>query len=148
MAGDAAEAAGAGGTSTCRSASTPPTLRVVQKSSNLDTILSPGVGTYGPQFNLTDAVASTTPTRPAATSSAARPSASASMRRASSNIFGGLGVVNRGVNPGMPAAPDQVFFDYSADQCKAHLAKSSWDKTKPLRIIFDNSFAGVTSERL
>jgi ABC-type transport system substrate-binding protein len=44
----------------------------------------------------------------------------------------------------MPPADDQELFDYSPDKCKEHLSKSSWDVSKPLRIIFDNTFAGVT----
>src|SRR4029079_9502080 len=34
---------------------------------------------------------------------------------------------------------------FNVDTAKAHLAKSSWDLSKPLRIIFDNTFAGVTT---
>jgi len=142
--GDAAEAAGAAGDLDLAVRLNPADASIVQKASNLDTILSPGVGTYGPQFNLTDASGTYNP-------DTAR--CDTECRRAVSygidapgivkSIFGGLGVVNRGVNPGMPAADDQEFFDYSVDNCKAHLAKSTWDKTKPLRIIFDNSFAGV-----
>src|SRR5206468_9009429 len=54
------------------------------------------------------------------------------------------GMLNKGVNPGMPAADGQELFDYNPDKAKAELAQSAWDKTKPLRIIFDNTFAGVT----
>ena len=43
----------------------------------------------------------------------------------------------------MPAADDQVFFDYDPVKAKELLDASSWDKSKPLRIVFDKSFAGV-----
>ena len=59
------------------------------------------------------------------------------------NVFGGAGKVNRGVLPGMPAADDQEFFDYDPVKAKELLDSSAWDKTKPLRIVFDKSFAGV-----
>ena len=60
-------------------------------------------------------------------------------RASSTSIFGGAGRVNQGVNPGMPAADDQSFYDYDPAKAKADCSKSStWDKTKPLRIVFDN----------
>ena len=43
----------------------------------------------------------------------------------------------------MPAADDQVFFDYDPVKAKELLDASSWDKSKPLRIVYDKSFAGV-----
>ncbi len=59
-------------------------------------------------------------------------------------VFGGAARLNRGVNPGMPAADDQPFVDFDAAKAKALLDSSSWDKSKPLRILYDTSFAGVT----
>ncbi len=59
------------------------------------------------------------------------------------NVFGGAGRVNRGVFPGMPAADDQEYFDYDPVKAKELLDSSSWDKSKPLRIVFDKSFAAV-----
>ncbi len=58
-------------------------------------------------------------------------------------VFGGAGRLNRGVNPGMPAADDQIFYDFDPAKAKSLLDSSSWDKTKPLRILYDKSFAGV-----
>jgi peptide/nickel transport system substrate-binding protein len=58
-------------------------------------------------------------------------------------VFGGAGKVNHGVNPGMPAAPDQILYDYDPAKAKELLDSSSWDKSKPLRIVYDKSFAGV-----
>src|SRR5262249_12692649 len=123
----------------------PADAAVVQKASNLDAILSPGVGTYGPQFNLTDASGTYNPDK-ARCDTECRKAVSYGIDAPGivQNIFGGLAQVNRGVNHGMPAADDQEFFDFSTDKCKEHLANSTWDKSKPLRIIFDNSFAGVT----
>ena len=40
------------------------------------------------------------------------------------------GHVNRGVNPGMPAADDQEFFDYDPVKAKELLDASTWDKTQ------------------
>jgi ABC-type transport system substrate-binding protein len=144
MKGDAAEAAGAAGDLDLAVRLNPADASIVQKATNLDTILSPGVGTYGPQFNLTDASGVNNPDKARCDTECRRAvSYGIDAPGIVANIFGGLGVVNRGVNPGMPAADDQEFFDYSTDKCKEHLAKSTWDKSKPLRIIFDNSFAGV-----
>ena len=58
-------------------------------------------------------------------------------------VFGGAGRVNRGVNPGMPAADDQIFYDFDPAKAKELLDSSTWDKSKPLRILYDKSFAGV-----
>ena len=59
------------------------------------------------------------------------------------SIYNGAGHINKGVLPGMPAADDQVLFDYDPAKAKELLDASSWDKSKPLRIVFDKSFAGV-----
>ena len=64
-------------------------------------------------------------------------------RASSTRVYGGAGRINRGVLPGMPAADDQEFFDYDPAKAKQFLDESSWDKSKPLRIVFDKSFAGV-----
>jgi peptide/nickel transport system substrate-binding protein len=47
------------------------------------------------------------------------------------------------VLPGMPAADDQEYFDYDPVKAKQLLDESTWDKSRPLRIVFDKSFAGV-----
>jgi peptide/nickel transport system substrate-binding protein len=110
----------------------------LEKVPTLDVLSTPGVGTFGPYYNmlrLTDV----------------------NCRKAMAyaidaqgivdSVFGGAAKVNRGVTPGMPAADDQEYFDYNPDKAKDLFnqcqAGQGWDKSQPVRIIFDKSFAGV-----
>ena len=133
--GDAAIAAGEAGELDLSIRLNPADAGRVQKAANLDAILASGVGTYGPQFNLLSKCDLSC--RKAVSYGIDAPGIIAS-------IFGGLGKTNEGVNPGMPASDDFEFFKFDPDKAKAELQKSSWDKSKTLRIVFDNTFAGVT----
>ena len=93
-----------------------------------------GVGTYGPYMNLLSLT--DVKTREAI-------ARGVDAQGIIDSIYGGAGHINRGVLPGMPAADDQVLFDYDPVKAKELLDASSWDKSKPLRIVFDKSFAGV-----
>ena len=100
----------------------------------LDVLSTSGVGTYGPYMNmltLTDVK-----TRQAI-------AMAVDAQGIIDSIYGGAGHINRGVLPGMPAADDQPFIDYDPAKAKELLDASTWDKSKPLRIVFDKSFAGV-----
>jgi peptide/nickel transport system substrate-binding protein len=100
----------------------------------LDVLSSTGVGTYGPYMNLL--TLTDVKTRKAiATAVNAQGIIDA--------VYGGAGRINRGVLPGMPPADDQEYFDYDPVKAKQLLDESTWDKSKPLRIVFDKSFAGV-----
>ena len=132
---DAAIAAGEAGDLELSVRLNPAEKERLEKVAALDTLSTPGVSTYGPLFNLL------------------KSKCDLHCRRAVSfaidapgiikNIYKDGGIVNRGVNPGMPAADDQEYFGYDPDKAKAELAQSAWDKSQPLRIIFDTSFAGV-----
>ncbi len=106
----------------------------LEKVPTLDVLSTSGVGTYGPYMNmltLTDVK-----TRKAI-------AMGVDAQGIIDSIYNGAGHINRGVLPGMPAADDQEFFDYDPAKAKQLLDESSWDKSKPLRIVFDKSFAGV-----
>ena len=108
------------------------------KDANLDVMSSPGVGTYGPNFNML-----------AVTDVNCRLAVAYAIDAQGiiDSIYGGAGRINKGVTPGMPAADDQVFFNYDPARARAYFEKctgsAQWDKTKPFRIVFDRSFAGV-----
>ena len=106
----------------------------LEKVPTLDVLSTSGVGTYGPYMNLL------TLTDVKTREAIAR---GVDAQGIIDSIYGGAGHINRGVLPGMPAADDQVFFDYDPAKAKELLDASSWDKSKPLRIVFDKSFAGV-----
>jgi peptide/nickel transport system substrate-binding protein len=106
----------------------------LEKSPNLDVLSTSGVGTYGPYFNLLSVT--DVKTRQAIMYAV-------DAQGIIDSIYGGAGHINRGVLPGMPPADDQVYFDYDPAKAKELLDASSWDKSKPLRIVFDKSFAGV-----
>ena len=100
----------------------------------LDVLSTTGVGTYGPYMNmltLTDVK-----TRQAI-------AMAVDAQGIVDSVYGGAGKINRGVLPGMPPADDQPFIDYDPAKAKELLDASTWDKSKPLRIVFDKSFAGV-----
>jgi peptide/nickel transport system substrate-binding protein len=100
----------------------------------LDVLSTPGVGTYGPYMNLLSLT--DVKTRKAI-------AIAVNAQGIIDSVYGGAGRINRGVPPGMPPADDQEYFDYDAVKAKQLLDESSWDKSKPLRIVFDKSFAGV-----
>jgi len=100
----------------------------------LDVLSTSGVGTYGPYMNLL--TLTDVKTRKAI-------AMGVDAQGIIDSIYGGAGHINRGVLPGMPAADDQEYFDYNPEKAKQLLDESSWDKSKPLRIVFDKSFAGV-----
>jgi peptide/nickel transport system substrate-binding protein len=108
------------------------------KDANVDVISSPGVGTYGPTFNML-----------AVTDVNCRLAVAYAIDAQGiiDSIYGGAGHINRGVTPGMPAADDQVFFTYDPAKAKGYFVQctgsAQWDKTKPFRIVFDKSFAGI-----
>ncbi len=106
----------------------------LEQVATLDVISTPGVGTYGPYFNML--LMTDVNTRKAI-------AYAVNAQGIVDNVFGGAGRVNRGVFPGMPAADDQEYFDYDPVKAKELLDSSSWDKSKPLRIVFDKSFAAV-----
>ena len=106
----------------------------LEKVPTLDVLSTTGVGTYGPYMNmltLTDVK-----TRQAI-------AMAVDAQGIVDSIYNGAGKINRGVLPGMPAADDQPFIDYDPAKAKELLDASTWDKSKPLRIVFDKSFAGV-----
>lgn len=100
----------------------------------LDVISTPGVGTFGPYFNML--LMTDVNTRKAI-------AYAVNAQGIVDNVFGAAGRVNRGVVPGMPPADDQEYFDYDPVKAKELLDSSSWDKNQPLRIVFDKSFAAV-----
>lgn len=106
----------------------------LEKVSTLDVLSTPGVGTYGPYINLL--TVTDVNTRKAI-------AYAVDAQGIIDGVYGGAGRINRGVLPGMPAADDQEYFDYDPVKAKELLDGSSWDKSKPLRIVFDKSFAGV-----
>ncbi len=106
----------------------------LEKVPTLDVLSTSGVGTYGPYMNLL------TLTDVKTREAIAR---GVDAQGIIDSIYNGAGHINRGVLPGMPAADDQVFFDYDPVKAKELLDASSWDKSKPLRIVYDKSFAGV-----
>src|SRR5262249_17554852 len=107
----------------------------LDKVSTIDVLSTPGVSTFGPQFNLLGKC--DLHCRRAVSFGIDAPGIIA-------NIYKGNGKLNFGLNPGMPANDGFEKFEYNPDKAKAELAQSSWDKSQPLRIIFDNTFAGVT----
>jgi peptide/nickel transport system substrate-binding protein len=106
----------------------------LEKAPKLDVLSTSGVGTYGPYMNLL--TLKDVKTRKAI-------AIGVDAQGIIDSIYKGAGHINRGVLPGMPAADDQEFFDYDPVKAKQLLDGSSWDKAKPLRIVFDKSFAGV-----
>ncbi len=100
----------------------------------LDVLSTAGVGTYGPYMNLLSLT--DVKTRKAI-------AIGVNAQGIIDAVYGGAGRINRGVVPGMPAADDQEFFEYDPVKAKQLLDESTWDKSKPLRIVFDKSFAGV-----
>lgn len=106
----------------------------LEKVPTLDVLSTSGVGTYGPYMNLL--TLTDVKTRQAI-------AMGVDAQGIIDSIYNGAGHINRGVLPGMPAADDQVFFDYDPVKAKTLLDESSWDKSKPLRIVYDKSFAGV-----
>ncbi len=110
----------------------------LDKVANLDVLSTPGVGTFGPYYNmlrLTDVKC-----REAM-------AYAIDAQGIVDAVFGGAGKVNKAVTPGMPQADDQVLYDYQPDKAKQLFeecgAGKGWDKSQPLRILFDKSFAGV-----
>ncbi len=136
MSGDAAIAAGEAGDLDLSVRLNPAEKGRLEKSSLLDVLSSTGVGTYGPHFNMKSSACDVACRRAVGYAIDAQGIVD--------NIYGGAGIVNKGVNPGMPAADDQEFFVYDPAKAKEILATSAWDLSKPLRIVFDNTFAGVT----
>ena len=59
------------------------------------------------------------------------------------SVYGGAGHINRGVLPGHARCRRPGVLRLRPGEGKQMLDKSSWDKSKPLRIVFDKSFAGV-----
>ena len=106
----------------------------LEKATHLDVLSTTGVGTYGPYMNLL--TLKDVKTRQAI-------AIGVDAQGIINSVYKGAGRINRGVLPGMPAADDQVYFDYDPAKAKQLLDESSWDKSKPLRIVFDKSFAGV-----
>jgi peptide/nickel transport system substrate-binding protein len=106
----------------------------LEKVPTLDVLSTTGVGTYGPYMNLL--TLTDVKTRKAIATAV-------NAQGIIDSVYGGAGRINRGVLPGMPPADDQEYFDYDPVKAKQLLDESSWDKSKPLRIVFDKSFAGV-----
>jgi peptide/nickel transport system substrate-binding protein len=106
----------------------------LEKVPTLDVLSTSGVGTYGPYMNLL--TLTDVKTRKAI-------AMAVDAQGIIDSVYGGAGHINRGVLPGMPAADDQEFFDFDPAKAKQLLDESTWDKSKPLRIVFDKSFAGV-----
>jgi len=106
----------------------------LEKVPTLDVLSTSGVGTYGPYMNLL--TLTDVKTRQAI-------AMAVDAQGIIDSVYKGAGHINRGVLPGMPAADDQEFFDFDPAKAKQLLDESSWDKSKPLRIVFDKSFAGV-----
>jgi peptide/nickel transport system substrate-binding protein len=106
----------------------------LEKVAALDVLSTSGVGTYGPYMNLL--TLTDVKTRKAIATAV-------DAQGIIDSIYKGAGHINRGVMPGMPAADGQVFYDYDPAKAKQFLDESTWDKAKPLRIVFDKSFAGV-----
>jgi peptide/nickel transport system substrate-binding protein len=106
----------------------------LEKVPTLDVLSTSGVGTYGPYMNLLSLT--DVKTRKAI-------AIAVDAQGIIDSIYGGAGHINRGVLPGMPAADDQEYFDYDPVKAKQLLDESSWDKSKPLRIVADKSFAGL-----
>ena len=113
----------------------PADQGALSKDANVDVLSTTGVGTYGPYFNML--TVTDVKTRQAIMYAV-------NAQGIIDSVYGGGGHINKGVLPGMPPADDQVLFNYDPAKAKALLDASTWDKSKPLRIIFDNSFAGVT----
>jgi peptide/nickel transport system substrate-binding protein len=106
----------------------------LEKVATLDVLSTPGVGTFGPYMNLLSLT--DVKTRKAI-------AVAVNAQGIIDSVYGGSGRINRGVLPGMPPADDQEYFDFDPVKAKQLLDESSWDKSKPLRIVFDKSFAGV-----
>jgi peptide/nickel transport system substrate-binding protein len=106
----------------------------LEKVPTLDVLSTSGVGTYGPYFNLLNVT--DVKTRQAIMYAV-------DAQGIIDSIYGGAGHINKGVLPGMPPADDQVYYTYDPAKAKELLDASTWDKSKPLRIVFDKSFAGV-----
>jgi len=134
LAEDAAIAAGEAGELDLSIRLNPAEKERLSKVPTLDVLSSTGVSTFGPAFNLTSKC--DVDCRKAV-------AYGVNAQGIIDQIYKGEGKLNYGVNPGMPAADDQELFKYDLAKAKEHLAKSSWDKSQPLRIVFDNSFAGV-----
>jgi ABC-type transport system substrate-binding protein len=113
----------------------PADQEALSKDSNVDVLSTTGVGTYGPYFNMLTI-------KDRKTREAIMYAVDA--QGIIDSIYAGGGHINKGVLPGMPPDPSQELFTYDPAKAKQLLDESSWDKSKPLRIIFDNSFAGVT----
>ena len=58
------------------------------------------------------------------------------------SVYNGAGHINRGVLPGC-RRPMTRALHYDPAKAKQLLDESTWDKSKPFRIVFDKSFAGV-----
>ncbi len=106
----------------------------LEKVPTLDVLSTSGVGTYGPYMNLLSLT--DVKTRKAI-------ALAVDAQGIIDSIYKGAGHINKGVLPGMPAADDQELFEFNPTKAKELLNSSSWDKSKPLRIVFDKSFAGV-----
>ena len=137
MTGDAAIAQPARPvSSTCRSASTRPRRHASRRSPTLDVLSTPASGRTARYFNLLDQHV-----RPEL------PQGGRLRHRRAGHRRQHLRWRRRrqpGRQPGHARGRRPEFYDFDPAKAKEHLAQSSWDKSKPLRIVFDNSFAGVT----
>ena len=86
----------------------------------LDVLSTSGVGTYGPYMNLL--TLTDVKTR-------RRSPMGVDAQGIIDSVYGGAGHINRGVLPGMPAADDQVLFDYDPAKAKELLDASSWERS-------------------
>ena len=115
----------------------PVEQRRLEKVGTLDVLSTPGVGTFGPFFNML---------RVTDVNCRRAVAYAVNAQGIVDTVFGGAGRINRGVIPGMPPADDQELFEYDPAKAKALVAACNstvWTKSEPIRIVFDTSFPGV-----
>lgn len=103
----------------------------------LDVLSTPGVGTFGPFFNML---------RVTDVDCRRAVAYAVNAQGIVDSVFGGAARVNRGVIPGMPPADDQELFEYNpakANELLAACTSTVWTKDQPLRIVFDTAFPGI-----
>ena len=110
----------------------------LEKVPTLDVLSTPGVGTFGPYYNML---------RVTDVNCRKAMAYAVNAQGIVDSVFGGAAKLNKGVTPGMPQADDQELFEYNPEKAKELFAQcgpgDGWDKTQPLRVMFDKSFAGV-----
>src|SRR4029079_5982504 len=81
----------------------------LDKVPTLDVLSTPGVGTFGPYYNML---------RITDVNCRKAMAYAINAQGIVDSVFGGAGKVNKGVTPGMPQADDEELFDYQPDKAK------------------------------